>query len=90
MKIAIDMMEKKSAKYSDRPILPMAGELCGFNEALALLPYGETLRNQRKGFHQALGTPEVIKKYFPHEELVAQRFVKRLLASPDELWEHIR
>jgi hypothetical protein len=26
-KIAVDMLEKKSAKYSDRPILPMGGEL---------------------------------------------------------------
>jgi hypothetical protein len=25
--IAVDMLDKKSAKYSDRPVLPMGGEL---------------------------------------------------------------
>lgn len=26
-KTAVDMLEQKSAKYSDRPVLPMGGEL---------------------------------------------------------------
>jgi hypothetical protein len=26
-KIAVDMLDKKSAKYSDRPVMPMGGEL---------------------------------------------------------------
>jgi hypothetical protein len=26
-KVAMDMLDKKSAKYSDRPVMPMGGEL---------------------------------------------------------------
>jgi hypothetical protein len=27
-KVAMDILDKKSSKYSDRPVMPMGGELC--------------------------------------------------------------
>lgn len=33
-KMAVDMLEKKSSKYSDRPILPMGGELGTFSSMI--------------------------------------------------------
>jgi len=54
VKAAIEMLDKKSSKYSDRPILPMCGELVGCKYGLALLPYGDLFRETRMEVHKFL------------------------------------
>lgn len=39
VKIAMDMLEKKSSKYSDRPIMPMGGELCATSQVMRRFVY---------------------------------------------------
>jgi hypothetical protein len=45
IEVAIEMLDKKSGIYSDRPVLQMGGELCGWRDNLVLTPYGERFRN---------------------------------------------
>lgn len=45
--IAVDMLEKRSVTYSDRPRLTMGGELVGWKNTLALTPYGPRFREYR-------------------------------------------
>ncbi|KAG1788381.1 cytochrome P450 [Suillus variegatus] len=87
---AIEMLDKKSNVYSSRPVLPMAGELCGWKNALALLPYGDRLRQYRKNLHHIIGSRVALKIYHPIEEIETRRFLKRVFAKPDQLREHIR
>ncbi|KAJ3977109.1 cytochrome P450 [Lentinula raphanica] len=88
--IAKDMLEKNSAIYSDRPVIPMGGELCGWKNTLVLTPYGERFRNYRRLAHQLFGNAATMKSFHPVEELETHRFLKRLLSRPAEFSDHIR
>ncbi|KAG1858341.1 cytochrome P450 [Suillus tomentosus] len=87
---AIEMLDKKSNVYSDRPVRPMAGELCGWKQALPLLPYGDRFRQYRKNLHHIIGSRAALKIYHPIEEIETRRFLKRVFLKPDQLREHIR
>jgi hypothetical protein len=88
--VACDMLDKKSAIYSDRPVLQMAGELVGWKHTLVLLPYGDRFRRYRRLFHNLIGSQAVVKRFFPGEELEARRFLRRVLMKPDDLAAHVR
>ncbi|KAG2747300.1 cytochrome P450 [Suillus brevipes Sb2] len=51
--IARELLDKRSANYSSRPVI-RTNELAGLGFNTALLPYGETLRQHRRIFHQVL------------------------------------
>jgi hypothetical protein len=89
-KTAMDMLDKKSSIYSDRPVLPMAGELVGWKHILGLSPYGDRFRRYRKNFHRAIGSRAAFDIYNSVEEIETRRFLKRVLAKPDQLQEHVR
>jgi hypothetical protein len=90
LKIAIDMLDNKSAIYSDRPILPVAGELIGWKNVTTLTPYGNCLRWHRKNFHSVIGTRAAMNVYSQVEEIETRRFLKHVLATPDQLQVHVR
>ncbi|KAG1854759.1 cytochrome P450 [Suillus tomentosus] len=89
-RIAIELLDKKSNVCSDRPVLPMCGELCGWKHALALLPYNDRLRQYRKNIHHVIGSRAAVKTHHPIEEIETRRFLKRVFTKPDQLQEHIR
>ncbi|KAG1837952.1 cytochrome P450 [Suillus tomentosus] len=90
VKTAMDMMDSKSTVYSDRPVIPMTGELVGWKNALPLQPYGDRFRMFRRHFHQVMGTCAAVDVYSVTKEVEARRFLKRVLAEPDRLQEHVR
>ncbi|KAG2356989.1 cytochrome P450 [Suillus spraguei] len=90
VKTAMDMLDNKSAIYSDRPILPVGGELIGWKNVMTLLPYGNQLRRHRKNFHHVIGTRAAVGLYSQVEEVETRRFLKRVFAKPDQLQAHIR
>ncbi|KAG2077736.1 cytochrome P450 [Suillus decipiens] len=90
VKTAMDMLDNKSTIYSDRPILPVAGELIGWKNVMTLLPYGNQLRRHRKNFHNVIGTRAAVGIYSQVEEVETRRFLKRVFAKPNQLQAHIR
>jgi len=88
----MEMLDKKSSKYSDRPIFPMGGELVGLKNTMSLMPYGDSFRWNRKNFHSVIGNRAAMKDYDVDliEEIETRRFLKRVLDGPEELKEHIR
>lgn len=84
------MLEKKSSSYSDRPVLPMGGELVGWKYTLVLLPYGDHFREYRKHFARVIGSRAAMETYHPIEEMETHRFLQRVLAKPAELSQHVR
>ncbi|CAA7266302.1 unnamed protein product [Cyclocybe aegerita] len=87
---AFEMLDKKSAKFSDRPVLELAGEIVGWKNTVILLPYGEEFRAQRKAFHQAIGSKNSMSHYYPIVEKETHKFLKRVLAEPVLLDRHVR
>lgn len=89
-KTAVEMLDKKSRIYSDRPVMQMGGELVGWKNTLVLVPYGARFRNHRKDFHQLIGTHTSMLRFHPIEELETHRFLKRVLKKPEDLADHVR
>ncbi|KAJ7873328.1 cytochrome P450 [Mycena olivaceomarginata] len=89
-KVAVEILDKRSAIYSDRPVCTMGGELVGWKNTLVLLPYGDRFRRFRRLFHNIIGSRSAIKQFLPIEELETRRFLRRVLAKPGDLPKHIR
>ncbi|KAJ7477078.1 cytochrome P450 [Mycena galericulata] len=89
-KVAVDLLDKRSAIYSDRPVCTMGGELVGWKNTLVLLPYGDRFRRFRRLFHNIIGSRTAIKQFLPIEELETRRFLRRVLSKPGDLPKHIR
>ncbi|KAG1756032.1 cytochrome P450 [Suillus lakei] len=90
VKTAMDMLDNKSTVYSDRPILPVGGELIGWKNIMPLLPYGDHLRRYRKYFHRVIGSRAAVNVYSQVEEIETRRFLKRVFTKPDQLQAHVR
>ncbi|GLB41345.1 putative cytochrome P450 family protein [Lyophyllum shimeji] len=83
------MSEFEGAKYSDRPVLEMGGELLGYKDTLVLLRYGSRFRTFRKYFANHYG-PLPMEKHLLTIENETHRFLKRQLAHPDTLEPNLR
>ncbi|KAG2138826.1 cytochrome P450 [Suillus cothurnatus] len=77
--IARELLDKRSANYSTRPII-RTNELSGLDFNTAFLPYGETLRQHRKIFHQVLRA-EVAVSYHEMYSRHANKLVISLLGA---------
>ncbi|KAJ6624204.1 cytochrome P450 [Mycena sp. CBHHK59/15] len=54
---ANELLNFRSALYSDRPRLVMAGDMIGFDRLLGLIPYSSVFRKLRRLVHKELGKP---------------------------------
>lgn len=83
--IAVDLMEKRSNKYSSRPRMVVMGEIYNGNSSILTQPYGKAWSVRRKMLHQALN-PKALRLYKPTQEAEASRLCCVLLENPDG-WE---
>ena len=88
--LANEMLDKRGATNSDRPVLNMVGELAGFKEWTVLLKYGPRLKESRKYIHRAIGNRESLRKFDGLFNAEDQKYLKATLRDPDNVWEHIR
>ncbi|KAF4617261.1 hypothetical protein D9613_005667 [Agrocybe pediades] len=86
--VALDLFEKRSAIYSDRPRRTMA-ELCGLGKALLFQSYAsDSTRKGRKLMHAELSKANVGRHIdMQYREIL--HFVQRLSMSPDNLVHEI-
>ncbi|EKM54991.1 uncharacterized protein PHACADRAFT_208527 [Phanerochaete carnosa HHB-10118-sp] len=89
LEAATDLLDKRSAIYSDRPKMPMLNDLCGFGWNLAFRPYDNTWRNGRKVFQHELG-PQVVRRFRCLTEQATHRFLRSLLHEPAAYMDHLR
>ncbi|KAF5366070.1 hypothetical protein D9757_012379 [Collybiopsis confluens] len=83
-----EILDQKGNIYSDRPYMPMAAELIEMKDAMGFLPFNKRLKFVRRLFHQELGSNSAVKEFFPQEEHLAKKFLKRILRNPEELRGH--
>ncbi|RPD74228.1 cytochrome P450 [Lentinus tigrinus ALCF2SS1-7] len=84
---ATDLLDKRSATYSDRP-KSLVVDLMGWSWNTPLLPYGEEWRRTRRASWQHF-TTKVVSKHHPILLLETHRFLRLLKAEPDRLREHM-
>ena len=90
-KAAVDLMEKRSSIYSNRPPLQSAG-LIGYTNTLPMVPYGDRLREQRRMLSQTFGSRALTDKFGPLEEHEVHTLLLRILREPssEHILEHIK
>ena len=89
-KAAVELFDKRSANYSDRPVAMMAGEIMGWNRSLALVRYGPQFREYRKYMNRVIGTRASMEKFSPLVEKEMAKLVARIAANPSSLVRQIR
>ncbi|KAH9934272.1 cytochrome P450 [Fomitopsis serialis] len=77
---AKELLDGRSAIYSDRPASTMA-ELCGYDVGLGMLSYNDEWRKQRKFVAQAFASG-MLSRYYSIQEDEARRLVQGLLRDP--------
>ncbi|RPD56282.1 cytochrome P450 [Lentinus tigrinus ALCF2SS1-7] len=82
---AIDLLDKRSATYSDRQ-KSLVIDLIGWGWNTPFLPYGEEWRRTRQASWRHF-TPKVISKHHPLLLQEARRFLRLLKAEPHRLRE---
>ncbi|KAJ7607078.1 cytochrome P450 [Mycena polygramma] len=80
----------RGANFSDRPVIPMGGVLCGFNNALVLSQYGDRVRKERKLFHQLFGTQAAIKQFVPLMAAEVHTGLRSTAMNPTRFIDHVR
>lgn len=80
--VAVDLLEKRSNKYSSRPRFVVMGELYWENASILVQPYGREWQLRRKLLHQALN-PSALRVYKPVQQAEATRLCHQLLSRPD-------
>lgn len=85
----MEMLDKKSRIYSNRPQLVMGGELVGWDQGPALIQFGKRWSEYRRLMAQFLGTRTKIETaYNPLLEKSTHVFLHGLLQSPSMWKEH--
>ncbi|GCB27763.1 O-methylsterigmatocystin oxidoreductase [Aspergillus awamori] len=88
--IAIELLEKRSLKYSSRPQPVFVGEMIGWKDTLGMQPYNARFRAYRKAMHQVLGTKALVSRFDTLQELEARRLLRRVLEDPGEWVQHLK
>lgn len=79
--VAVDLLEKRSTKFSSRPRFVVMGELYWDNAGILVQPYGKEWQIRRRMLHQALN-PSALRLYKPVQEAEAARLCLALLNKP--------
>lgn len=76
--VAVDLLEKRSIKFSSRPRFVVMGELYWDNAGILVQPYGKEWQTRRRMLHQALN-PSALRLYKPVQEAEAARLCFTIL-----------
>ncbi|KAF8878000.1 cytochrome P450 [Infundibulicybe gibba] len=85
----VDLLEKRSDVYSDRPVSIMAGELMGWRQAATLVPYNDRWRRFRRITAQAM-RKGAVQQYWPGQEREIRRFLGSLITEPEKFIANFR
>ncbi|KDQ49689.1 hypothetical protein JAAARDRAFT_200614 [Jaapia argillacea MUCL 33604] len=80
---ADELLGKRSAIYSDRPISIYAGKYQSQNRRIGLLKYGTELKRQRTAFHGML-QPRVVGAYEVYQDQASLKLLSDMLTHPDQ------
>ncbi|KAE8390078.1 cytochrome P450 [Aspergillus alliaceus] len=88
--VAMELLEKRSARYSSRPRMVMARELAGADLFVTMRNDPATVRAQRKRVHLQLRSENALLSLYPQMDLEVRRFLLRTLLKPEGVLDHIK
>lgn len=87
---AEEILDKKSAIYSDRPYLPVCGGIMNCDHLLAFQSYGTPWRDMRRLFSQTVGTHKGLMELTGYLEDLVCDFLRRAASDPQSLTLHVQ
>lgn len=87
---ATELLDKKGHIYSDRPHLPFAGEMVGFDETTAFIYFNPMWKKHRKFLKHALNPKSIKQDYSMLQERKAYEYLQVLLDRPKDFLEAIK
>ncbi|KAI0751468.1 cytochrome P450 [Daedaleopsis nitida] len=84
-KDALDMLEKKSAIYSSRAPVPVAGDMIGWNGAMIMQPSGHRMRETRKLLGLVMASTKRVERFHHLVEQETKQFLIGLNNRTDTL-----
>ncbi|KAJ8088569.1 hypothetical protein PM082_022642 [Marasmius tenuissimus] len=84
-----DLLDKRSAKYSDRPAMRMTNELSGWAWDFAHMRHSDWWRLHRKTFHQQF-QPRAMPQYYDIQRAATDSLIGKLTTTPGDFYDHIR
>ncbi|KAI0061727.1 cytochrome P450 [Artomyces pyxidatus] len=87
---ANDLLEKRSAIYSDRPRMPMLKELIGWDWNLVVMSYSEGFAAHRRLVQQSFQPNVVAKLHRPVMQREVLTLLHNLLNSPENFMSHLK
>ncbi|PIL22734.1 cytochrome P450 [Ganoderma sinense ZZ0214-1] len=85
---AVDLLEKRSAKYSSRPSSVLT-KLAGWEWNMAFFPYGWSWRHHRRVVWKHY-QPDAIPRYYDAQTQAARRLLALFISTPHNISENIR
>ncbi|KAI1170366.1 cytochrome P450 [Nemania sp. FL0916] len=89
-RLAFELFEKRSAKYSSRPKQVFAGEMVGWEKTLGLSPYNKRFRSMRKNLSRIIGSNTAAANFEELQYAGVAHFLLHVLKEPGNLVTHIR
>ncbi|KAI0734033.1 cytochrome P450 monooxygenase [Fomitopsis betulina] len=87
---ALDLMEKRGAKYSGRPRFTFQRDLVEWLYASAWMSCNDVWRQQRKWFQQMLMSKSSVESYQPLQRREVNRLLLDLLQNPANFQYHLK
>ncbi|KLO04414.1 cytochrome P450, partial [Schizopora paradoxa] len=88
--LAVDVLDKNSTVFSDRPVMVFGGQMCGWDRSLPIMHYGPRHKEIRRILHKFMGSGDAISRHHPLIEIESRRFLFKVSKKPDRLADHIR
>jgi len=84
VKAATDLLDERSAIYSDRPTLVVAGEYVGYDQTLPFTRYGQKFRDLRRMLSTLIGSKGAMAAFVPLIEHETRHCMLGLLGLADQ------
>jgi hypothetical protein len=88
--LALELLRDKALIYSGRPTFTFAGSMIGWNNVLGMQQPNETFKAYRKNIATVASSAATLKVFDAVQEEESVRFLGKLLAGPEGLFEHIK
>jgi hypothetical protein len=88
--MVIELLEKRSNNYSERPHAFFSYEMCGWKPFIGAQGNNPLMRAYRRDIHGAVGSRASLTKKMPVIEAEGKRFLVRALLQQDDWVEHLK
>ncbi|TFY56486.1 hypothetical protein EVJ58_g7609 [Rhodofomes roseus] len=86
---ARDLLEKRSAKYSDRPYSVLFIDLIGWDAEIGIMNYGERFKKHRRWVQAAFFDKAALAQLLPVQIREAHTLLANLLRDPENFARHL-